>query len=217
MRVKNRWLASAASLFLAVGVTGVTGEPASASSPPINGTGAVNGCGYNHAVVAKMKFNPPLVNGGTATSETISLTAKGSGPCLGGLTSGDGVNVVGFKLVGTQTETTNNCSTLLPSTSTYSTVTETVTIKWKTAPHTPRLNPSTAIVRLGSTTIGSAGRIGSVTSGSFSGKTFDFAMGFDQTAAALGAECGAAGVKKITAHSVSPPGVSTGYFVFDCM
>jgi len=157
----------------------------------IDGTGSVN-C----PDVGQIKIKPALVNGGTS-ADSLKIKTKSDSGCTG---TGDGANVISAKGKGTGTGTTNDCGALIgPQPSNL-----TLTVKWKTAKGTPKLNPSTLTITSQTGTVTGTGHgefdvTGTVTAGSFNGNNVTAQVITDQTAVTdiLGA-CGAKGLKKIT-------------------
>jgi len=164
----------------------------------IDGVGSVGTCPTRGLV----KIKPGLVTGGTLPDalKVITKPPKGFvGPCPGA--SGDGSNVVGAKGKGDGTGAMNNCTALLGSQPSNIVL----TVKWKTAKGTPKLNPSTVSITTQtgsiSTTPPNHGQFdvaGTVTAGSFLGDTVTATLITDQDLNDIGAACGAKGLKKIT-------------------
>ena len=176
-------------MILAAGMIVITSGAAMAL-PPIDGTGTVGTC----VETGKIKLKPALVNGGTEPGTT---KVKAKGTCSGGTL--DGANVVSTKAKGSGTTTTNDCVNLIGTSASNLTL----TIKWKVAPGTQKLNPS--IATFTSQTGGATGDghgsfdiTGSITSGSFTGNPVTAHVETDQLVADLGAACAAKGIKKIT-------------------
>ncbi|HMD47397.1 MAG TPA: hypothetical protein VKG43_14620 [Acidimicrobiales bacterium] len=149
-----------------------------------------------------LKFSPPLVSGGSASSDTI--TVKGA---LSNCTDGSSLltGATG-KLGGTLTGTSNNCLSLLGSQA----VTGSLTIKWKT---TPKSTPTSSVDTPNSTTGVTAGADGNsafVIPGSTPSSSTGAFQGNDngasgsayadtgETPTQLGAACAGKGIKKLT-------------------
>jgi hypothetical protein len=165
---------------------------------PIDGTGSVGNCPTRGII----KIIPGLVNGGTLP-DVIKVKTKPPkgfiGPCPGA--SGDGANVVAGKGKGEGTGTANDCGNLLgPQPSNI-----VLTVKWKVAKGTPKLNPSTVSITTQTGGISSSppshGQFdvsGTVTAGSFLGDTVTASLITDQDLVEIAAACAAKGLKKIT-------------------
>jgi hypothetical protein len=181
-------------LFAATGVA--TLAALTAFSGPAFAAAPINGQGTTSCTITggSASFNPALKNGGTATSVAIKI--KISVTCNSGTL--DGANVASGKVSGTLHSTSNDCGGLVGPTS----VTGSLSAKWKVHPATPKLNPST----LGITTItggvsgsnASFATSGPVTAGSFNGKTNQANATTTQTITQLATSCGSnGGLKKI--------------------
>ena len=115
--------------------------------------------------------------------------------------SGDGANVVGAKGKGEGTGAMNDCTTLLGSQPSNIVL----TVKWKTAKGTPKLNPSTVSITTQMGGISSSppnhGQFdvtGTVTAGSFLGDAVSATIITDQDLNEIGVACNGKGLKKIT-------------------
>ncbi len=120
-------------------VTFAVSNAGASAPPPINVTGDHVVC---NTVTGAMQFATPLVNGGTAT--TNAVTVKGR---LDGCTDTDNpaVTLALSTFSATLTGSTNDCSALSNVNTFPSNV---VTINWHTAPSTPKLTTSTSSVTL---------------------------------------------------------------------
>ena len=138
MRPRARVLAGAAVVVLASSSFVFAVSNAGAAAPaPIDVSGDHVVC---NTVTGGMKFSAPLVNGGTATSNAISVKGK-----LDGCTDTDNpaVHLAGATFGGTLTGTTNDCNALsnlnaFPA--------NTITVKWRTASGAPKLTSPTSSV-----------------------------------------------------------------------
>jgi hypothetical protein len=175
----------------------VAGARVATAGGGIDGMGALSNCQN----VGQLQAKPTLINGGTAatTLKAKSKFPKGVSGC--GSSTGDAANVLSFQTKGSASLPTNDCFGLInPQVSNF-----TLTIKWKTAKGTPKLNPSTVAITNVSGTLSSTPSnhleldlSGMVTSGSFSGETLSGAIVSDiDVGEALNA-CGAKGIKKVT-------------------
>ncbi len=193
--MKGKLVLGTAPASLASLVFGVM--PANAAGG-IDGTGALGTC----AVVGQISIKPALVNGGTTpTAIAVKLKSpKGAtAPCPGA--TGDGANIVAASGKGSGTGTNNDCSGLIGSQPSNLTL----TVKWKTAKGTPKLNPSTITITTQtgglSTTPPGHGQFdvtGTVTAGSFTGDSVSSTIITDQDVTEILAACGAKGIKKIS-------------------
>jgi hypothetical protein len=166
------------------------------AATPIDGVGDVGACPTRGII----KLKPALVAGGTeaTTIKVITKAPKGfEGPCPGA--TGDGLNVAKAKGKGEGTSATNDCGNLA-GTQPNNIV---LTVKWKTLPGTPKLNPST--ITLTTQTGGASGNLhgtfdvaGTVTAGSFLGNNVTASLETDQALSEVGAACQGKGLKKIT-------------------
>jgi len=169
----------AGAVALLLGTAAVV-APAGATGPVV-GTGTVS-C----AISAHFFFDPPLSSPGTATTETITVTANLKG-CSG---AGDGARITKGKVTGTATAASNDCSTLA---GTHATNLTTTTV-WKTTKNTPALvNTSTAFESTTGVVDGS-GKVrlsatGSVTSGSFSGDSASVSAALSKSMTSIGNAC----------------------------
>jgi hypothetical protein len=182
--------------FVVVTVMGA-GTPASAAGG-VDGTGTGGSC----PVAGKIGLKPALAgfpSPDTTPPATVKIGAKSvkGSPCTGG--TGDGANVLSMKTSGSGTTPHSSCSSLVGT----NMVTFTVTVKWKSAKGTPKLNPST--ITITSATGGVAGdgnatfdATGSVTAGSFTGNSVTAHVETTSTSAALATACNGKGIKKLT-------------------
>lgn len=165
---------------------------AAALAAGIDGTGSVATC----PAKGKLNLKPALLATPTGAG-AIKLGVKSSGACSGG--TGDGANIVSFRARGAGTTLANTCTDFNGTSSTDLAV----TIRWKVAKGSPRLNPSTATFSLqpgmvagnGSQTLDLSGTI---TAGSFVGSHVTAHIESDETAANLLTLCGMKGIKKIS-------------------
>jgi len=186
--MRSKFLMSA---VVAVAVLGMA-LPAGAATP-INGTGKVH-C----QITGTIKFNPPLVNGGTGTGH-VTVKAK-LASCTGG--TGDGAHVVSASSVGSATTTNHDCNDLAgPQASNL-----TSTVKWKVSKGSSKLNPST--VKYDTTTGGTSGShatfdatgsspAAGVTAGSFKNDDASAHAIITETIATILGACGKKGVKTL--------------------
>jgi hypothetical protein len=179
-----------------VGAAIIALAPSAMAAGGIDGTGTVGTCPTAGSIAIK----PALVTGGTSPNalSVKTKTPKGSA-CSGG--TGDGANVISAASKGGGTGTTNDCATLVGSQPSNLSL----TIKWKTAKGTSKLNPSTISITTQtgsiSTTPANHGQFdvtGTVTAGSFSGANVSATIVTDQDVAEIGTACGGKGLKKIT-------------------
>ncbi len=187
--------AAAALAFTTIGV-----GAASAGTPPINGTGKVGTC----PTTGQIKIKPPLVGfpvTDTTPPGTVAVKTKPPtgfvGPCPGA--TGDGLNVLSAKSKGGESTPHSSCSGLAGT----ATNVLTLTVKWKTATGTPKLNPSTLTITSETGGItgdghGSFDVSGTVTAGSFNGDAVSGHVETDQTITDIVAACNAKGLQKNT-------------------
>jgi len=135
-----RICAGAAVVVLASGsfVFAVTNAGA-AGPPPIDVSGDHVVC---NTVTGGMTFSAPLVNGGTATSNSISVKGKLDG-CTD--TNNATVQLAGATFAGTLSGTTNDCNALsnlnaFPANA--------LTVKWRTPTGAPKLTSKTSTITL---------------------------------------------------------------------
>jgi hypothetical protein len=164
-------------------VTAAFAGPAGASRPPPkDGTGTLH-C----AVSGSMKFSPPLITGGTATTETIALKTALSG-CTG---TGDGANIKGGTMKSVYQISSNDCSVYFNPSTPY--VTQFGNIEWKVVVgDKQKLNVSTIQFTSGSTSAGppiTSDQSGSSTLGSFHFQTVSAHTVIEQTASQIGTSC----------------------------
>jgi hypothetical protein len=131
MRSRARILGGMAVVVLASGSFVFAVTTAGAASPaPIDVSGDHVVC---NTVTGGIKFGVPLVNGGTATSNAISVKGK-----LDGCTDTDNpaVHLAGATFAGTLTGTTNDCNAL---SNVNAFPASPITVTWRTATGTPKL------------------------------------------------------------------------------
>jgi hypothetical protein len=166
--------------------------PALALAAGIDGTGSVPTCPTSGTI----KIKPGLMTGGVLPGE-VKVVAKSSGVCSGGY--GDGATIVGVKIKGAGTTATNECSSFDGTTSTD----VAVTLKYKVAKGSPKLNPSTGIFSLEPGDPAPNGHAtwtlaGTLTAGSFTGGDLSSNVESDATAVDLVAGvCTEKGLKKV--------------------
>jgi hypothetical protein len=166
--------------------------PAMALAAGIDGTGSIPTCPTSGII----KIKPGLMTGGVLPGE-VKVVAKSSGVCSGG--TGDGANIVGVKIKAAGTTATNECSNFDGTTS----ADLAVTIKYKVAKGTPKLNPSTGTFSLDPGDTAPNGHAtwalsGSVAAGSFTGAAITPNIESDATAVDLVAGvCSEKGLKKV--------------------
>jgi hypothetical protein len=162
----------------------------------IQGVGTVGTC----TLTGKAGIKPGLVFGGAVTPVTTKFSGKLTA-CSGG--SGDGANVVGGKLKAVINSTgVNDCLAL----ATVGLAAFSTNVKWKVAPGTPKLLPTTTNIAAtppGNIIVGPvaiaihlAGTNDPL--GSFGGNATTAVAVTDQTVADFTAACGGKGVKKFT-------------------
>lgn len=178
-------------VVLAAGLMVLSSGVAMAAAP-IDGSGTVGTC----VVSGSIKIKPALKNGNVGPA-ALKAKAKGKETCSGG--TGDGANVISIKAKGTATTTTSDCSGLAGTTPS----TLVLTVKWKVAPGTQKVNPSTVTFtsQTGGVTGDNHGQFdlsGTVTGGSFNGNPVTAHIETDQLVLDLLNECGDKGIKKIT-------------------
>jgi hypothetical protein len=188
--------------FMLVAVTSLGITTASAAGG-VDGTGTGGSC----PVAGKIGLKPPLAgfpSTDTTPPATVKISAKSvkGSLCTGGTV--DGANVLSMKTSGSGTTPHSSCSSLVGANS----VTFTVTVKWKVAKGTPKLNPST--ITITSATGGVAGdgnatfdATGSVTAGSFTGNSVTAHIETTSMSGDLATACNGKGIKKLafTANS----------------
>jgi len=179
--------------FMVMGVMAVGASPARAAG--IDGTGGVGTC----PTTGKISIKPALNNGPDAGPGLVKVQTKPTkgGVCTGG--TGDGANVISGQSKGSETTTTSLCTGLLGTV--HNTLT--LTVKWKTAKGTPKLNPSTVTITTETGGVSGDGHgtfdvSGTVTAGSFNGDTVTAHVETDQSVSDVTALCGGKGVKKLT-------------------
>ncbi len=186
------------------------GVEAAHAAAPIAGTGTVGTC----TLTAKAKIKPGLVFGGVLTPVTTKFSGKLSG-CAGG--TGDGANVTGGTVKGTITSASpNDCLGLAVT----GLAAFDVTIKWKTAPATPKLLPTTthiaptpaANIVIGTwITITLTGTNDPAPTGSFASNAVTATANTDETAATFAAACATPkGLKAFTFSGLNAPSTITG-------
>lgn len=179
-------------VLVASGCALLIASAGSASAVGIDGTGSVPTCPSK----GKISLKPGLVTGG-ALAGRIKVSVAGNGACSGG--TGDGANIMSFKVRGAGTTTANSCASFAGTQS----ADLALTFRWKGAKGSPKLNPSTAtfslqpgsVVTNGNQTLDLAGTI---TAGSFVGTQITAHIESQDTAATLLALCDGKGIKKIT-------------------
>jgi hypothetical protein len=162
---------------------------AGAAAPPVTGVGTVS-C----VLTGHLGFNPPLANGGTATTETVTVVGNLNG-CSG---TGDGALVAHGKATGAVILSTNDCSGVESALSAVTT-----TVKWKTTTGSPKLASTTVDLTSGSATINSSNKLqldasGSATAGSFSGDTASVTAVVTQSLKSLAKACTNANLKAVS-------------------
>jgi hypothetical protein len=176
-----------------------------AGPPPIDVSNDKINC---NTVIGSVKIKPALVNGGVAGATDIKVKGTLDG-CTD--TTNGAVIIHASKFKGELTGTSNDCATLLSASS----VTGSITVKWKAdsttpiTPNTSTLTPGTltggtfapaalAPATYGDFTIGSGATVSGAFTGGDGGATTHAVLATGQDVGALGTACAGAGIKAIT-------------------